>query len=333
MSPLSHRIARTVETVIEGLPERELVARATRISEAYRANRHSSDVIKTPMDAAVYALMRVPATAAAVDAVLEMLVARAPDFMPASVLDAGCGPGTAGLVASAFWPEAAFALHDAHPALLALAKKLMNAEAPDVAARFTSTDLIRPVPEPAAADLVLASYVLTEFDDETYPRVAERLWAATKGVLVIVEPGRPRDDARLKTFRTWAIAAGAEIVAPCPHAFGCPLQDPDWCHFSVRLSRTRLHRQMKGGALGYEDEKYACLVLARPGIALEAPQSRVLALPNVAKHETRLKLCRPDGQAGWQAFSKRDPQFGQIRRTKWGGSIVSNGKPLWDDRG
>ena len=37
--------------------------------------------------------------------------------------------------------------------------------------------------------------------------------------------------------------AGANILAPCPHARPCPLAAPDWCHFSARVARSRLHRE------------------------------------------------------------------------------------------
>lgn len=37
----------------------------------------------------------------------------------------------------------------------------------------------------------------------------------------------------------------------------------NWCHFAVRVQRTRLHKALKGGDAPYEDEKFTYLVLTR----------------------------------------------------------------------
>jgi ribosomal protein RSM22 (predicted rRNA methylase) len=317
----SHRIAGVVEDLLGGLSGKALAARAALISEAYRANLPSHAVIADEIDAAIYALMRMPATAAAVEAALAALVERLPDFQPQSVLDVGAGPGTASLVIADIWPEAGLTLCDAHAGFLALARRLMAEDAPELheRAHFIEADLTQTGSLLPPADLVIASYALTELGDDDYRKVAERLLAAAQNALVLVEPGRPRDYARLMAFRRSAIDSGAQLVAPCPHEVACPLSGEDWCHFSARLPRSRNHMRLKNASLGYEDEKYSYLVLARPEIMLPASTPRVLAPPDVHKHETRLKLCTPDGEVVLKAFARRGPHFSRIRRAKWGG--------------
>ena len=310
------RVGAAIEQQFAGMSGQDLARRAARISEAYRDNKPSKTSIFDAVDAAIYALTRLPATAAAIEAVLSAIDERVPDFAPRSILDIGAGPGTASLIAHEAWPDAALTLCDNHPLFLTLAQRLLA----DVGAiaRFVPADLQRGTGSEGAAELVIASYVLTEFADAGYRRVAEHLWSDTAGLLVVIEPGRPRDYRRLMELRDWAIGQGAHVVAPCPHQETCPLGGEDWCHFSVRLPRSREHRRLKSAALGYEDEKFSYLVLARPGVALAPALPRVLAKPDEKKHETRLKLCAPDGQEAWRGIARKSPQFSQIRRLRWG---------------
>jgi ribosomal protein RSM22 (predicted rRNA methylase) len=88
----------------------------------------------------------------------------------------------------------------------------------------------------------------------------------------------------------------------------------------VRLPRSRAHLQAKGGSLGYEDEKFSYVVLARTP-ARQRP-ARVLAPPLVTKAGMRIKLCRPDGSAGIATFPRRDKAaYARVRRVGWGDTV------------
>src|SRR5262249_12452719 len=102
------------------------------------------------------------------------------------------------------------------------------------------------------ADLVSLSYVLGELDEPARERAIERLWAAAEDVLLIVEPGTPAGWQRMLMARNTLIAAGAHLLAPCPHAAVCPLTAPDWCHFSERVARSRIHRLAKSADVPWE---------------------------------------------------------------------------------
>ena len=41
------------------------------------------------------------------------------------------------------------------------------------------------------------------------------------------------------------------------------MEPDDWCHFTCRVARSRLHKLLKGGEAPYEDEKFAFLAVAR----------------------------------------------------------------------
>ena len=148
----------------------------------------------------------------------------------------------------------------------------------------------------------------------------ERLWRLTADTLVIVEPGTPAGWQRILAARHQLIESGAHVVAPCPHAHECPLQPPDWCHFAERVARSRLHRQAKGAEVPWEDEKFSYVALSRT----PAPEAgaRVIARPRKASGRVTLKLCRPDGSAGDQLFSRRDGElFKRAWRSDWGSSL------------
>src|ERR1700743_1766939 len=113
--------------------------------------------------------------------------------------------------------------------------------------------------------------------------LAELMWSKTRDTLLVVEPGTPAGYARIIALRALLIASGAHVVAPCPHDDKCPLQAPDWCHFTQRLPRSQPHRQIKGAELPFEDEKFSYVALGR--VAVASRPARVLAQPVVGKVE------------------------------------------------
>ena len=135
--------------------------------------------------------------------------------------------------------------------------------------------------------------MIGEISDAERRALAELMWEKTRDTLLVVEPGTPAGYARIIALRERLIAQGAHVAAPCPHDGKCPLQPPDWCHFTQRLQRSRAHKQIKGAELPFEDEKFAYVALTRAPVA-QRP-SRVLAQPVVSKVEVTAKLCTPAG--------------------------------------
>jgi ribosomal protein RSM22 (predicted rRNA methylase) len=91
----------------------------------------------------------------------------------------------------------------------------------------------------------------------------------------------------------------------------------DWCHFSVRLPRSRDHRLAKGAEVPFEDEPYAYLLAARPGVGAPAA-ARVLAPPRSGKPGIDLKLCTPGGLEGRFAARRDKAAYEVARRLDWG---------------
>ena len=298
----------------------ELRARAARLSQGFRDRRGTHETVRDGADALAYALTRLPATYAADMAVLRRLAEEIPGFAPQSVLDAGCGLGGAAVAALELWPEpAAVTLLDRNPPFLRLLRGLC-AEGPLAGARLFDGDLTAPPEDLPAADLVLMSYALTEIPDGApFEATLAALWRRTRGALVLVEPGTPRDYQRLMRARASLIEAGAKIALPCPHAAPCPLSAGDWCHFVVRLPRSRDHKRLKGADAPFEDEKFAYLVATRDLSSSYAV--RVIGPPEIFKWGVTLRLCATDGIKETNIEKRDKAAYRLIRNKDWGDAV------------
>ncbi|MGN8549893.1 small ribosomal subunit Rsm22 family protein [Bradyrhizobium sp. 13971] len=304
---------------LEGLSRSDAAGRAAVISQTYREGGGSS-TIRTETDALAYALARMPATYAAVVACLNALTEIRPDFAPARLLDVGAGPGTATWAAAeAFTSLRAFSLLDANSALRSLAEDLFHGSIRlhDTSYELGQARALLDKAEPA--DLVVASYMIGELGDAERGALADALWSKTSDTLLVVEPGMPAGYARIIALRARLIAAGAHVVAPCPHDGGCPLVAPDWCHFSQRLQRSRAHKQVKGAELPFEDERFAYVALSRARV--ENRPSRVLAQPDVGKVEIAAKLCTPEGVSVAKIPRRARAEYASARRWRWGDAV------------
>ena len=168
---------------------------------------------------------------------------------------------------------------------------------------------------------MIASYALAEMSAEGQARALDALWDACEGLLALVEPGTPAGFGRILAARTALTAAGAAILAPCPHHGPCPLAAPDWCHFSVRLPRSRDHRLAKGAEVPFEDEKFAYLLAARPGVPAGPRAARILAHPRAGKPGIELKLCGPEGLESRFVARRDKAAHAGARRLGWGDTL------------
>jgi ribosomal protein RSM22 (predicted rRNA methylase) len=133
-----------------------------------------------------------PGTYAAVAASLNALMEIDPDFAPLSLLDIGAGPGTATWAASeAFTSLETFTLLDANTALRDLATDLVTSQPRLETLRYDAGDARKALADATEADLVVASYVINELSESERAAFADTLWAKTRNILLVVEPGTP----------------------------------------------------------------------------------------------------------------------------------------------
>lgn len=278
-----------LQALLDGVSRRDLAASAHAISTGYRAGGHSSAVVGDAHDALAYAVARMPATFAATLRALLETAQRMPDLAPRSLLDLGAGPGTAAHAARQAFPTVErVRLVEPNPRMRDLATRLLpdaHIEPAAIDARWSAKE---------TADLVVMSYVLAEHAVGSAPTLARAAFAAARDVLALVEPGTPHGFARLQAARTALIDDGAHVIAPCPHATACPMVTPDWCHFRVRLPRSRDHLLLKGAEVPFEDEPFCYLAVSRRP-ATPPRIERVLREPTVDKATVTLTLCTPSG--------------------------------------
>jgi ribosomal protein RSM22 (predicted rRNA methylase) len=285
---------------------------AAALSATYRSGGNSRGI-----DLASYLVSRLPATYAAVFRVLAEARSLRPDFIPMSLLDAGSGPGTAAWAATEMWPglERVTFLDNA-PEFLRLAAQLAADGPVPLAGAAAVPGSIEALPEGLSADLVAAAYALAELPLGRVAAAAQKLWNASRGMLAVIEPGTPEGFARIRAVRDTLLGQGAVPVAPCTHALACPVAGDDWCHFSVRLARSRAHMHAKGASVPFEDERFCYLVLSREGKLQGA--ARIIAPVVHAKPGSSFRVCT-EGRIETLQVARRDKaSYKLARKLDWG---------------
>lgn len=312
-------LRQAVEQLLDNVPLATLKQTARVLSDRYRAEVRDGRLhMGDDAAAKAYLATRLPATYAAVRTSLEVLADAAPDFAPKTMLDIGAGPGTVLWAVADLWPsiESATLLEASNAARKVGQTLAAGIDMPQI--RWQAGDVTIDLADMPAADLVTMAYVMDEIAPASLPRLIERLWQLTADTLLVVEPGTPAGWQRILDARTRLIAIGASVIAPCPHHAPCPLKAPDWCHFSRRVARSRLHRLAKDADVPWEDEKFIYLAASRRAQAAARP-ARVLAPPKAGSGKVGLKLCQPAGIVSERLFTKRDGEaFKTARRLDWG---------------
>lgn len=353
-----------IDRALDGVSLVDLRLAADRLSRRYRAEiRDGRFHLEDDMAALAYVATRLPATYAAIRAAMAMVTERLPSFAPRHQLDLGAGPGTAFWAAVDCWPDLASALLlEGSGAIRRQGERLVDlARSEDMPERsnhcsvswqdidlghvsatskltpskLTPTKLTPPIS--TRHDLVTLCYVLDELAPEARQRLIAWAWSQCDGLMLVVEPGTPAGWHRILTARDQLLAAGACMIAPCPHALRCSLL-PDatagavqenWCHFSRRLARSRLHRLAKQADVPWEDEKFIFIAMARQEItgsdettasaSIDEIDVRIIAPVRAASGRLHLQLCESDGHHRHRIVSKRDGDlYKRARRLAWG---------------
>ncbi|GHH15559.1 small ribosomal subunit Rsm22 family protein [Streptomyces rubradiris] len=304
--------------LLDGLPPKEVAAAVDRLIANYRGDTPThAPILRDQADVAAYAAYRMPATFEAVRSALAALADALPGWTPAGHTDVGGGTGAATWAVQTTWPgeRAVTVLDWAEPAL-AVGRRLAAAHPALKDARWRRARIGADLTLDDT-DLVTVSYVLNELTESDRAALVDAAARAARTV-VIVEAGTPAGYARVIEARDRLVRAGFRIAAPCPHSAACPIAPgSDWCHFSARVGRSSLHRQVKGGSLAYEDEKFSYVAATR--LPAEPAPARVVRRPQIRKGQVLLDLCEADERLRRSTVTKRHGDlYKAARDADWG---------------
>lgn len=297
-----------ISHLLEGHSLKKIANAVEELSSEYRSHRGS--LIDSREKALAYVLYRAPATAAVMRRVLEEL----PEVDIASACDCGAGAGVSVEPFREVFPSVRITLLEQNERLVDLGKEI-HGQPPGMLwkradLRKTHFDL---------HDLYLFSYSLNEVEEGEARTLVRKAFQKTKKFLVVIEPGTPVGYKRILSIREALIEEGGFVIAPCPHMNECPLANGDWCHFSERVSRTKEHKFVKGGTLGYEDEKYAYLVVSKNNIPPNG--ERILRTPRKEKFGIVAAVCAEKGLEE-KTFSKKDKElYSAVKKRGWGDTL------------
>jgi ribosomal protein RSM22 (predicted rRNA methylase) len=301
-----------------------LAADAAALSAAYRTGDGPIPALLDARSVGAYAAARMPATFEAAARSMTEGAARLPGFAPRTLLDVGAGTGATAWAAAAVWPTLrAVTLIERETAAVQLGRELLAGSGDPALAAAGWRPADATTGSLPTSDLVAAAYVLGELPPGDITDLVERLWAATRGAIVLVEPGSRAGYGRIITARETLLEAGAHIAAPCPGDQPCPVAGSRvaWCHFLARLDRSSLHRRAKAAARSWEDEPYSYVVAARAAMAIDARPRVVLGRPRRRPGLVEIRVC-DDGRIETAVISRRaGSAYRAARDLTWGDAI------------
>lgn len=321
---MNDNLKEAIEKITSNLSLNDLGKARDSLTAKYRDKLRYGKAAKTFMDSQMerlsYLVTRFPATHGVILRVLTEIKKIIPNLQIKNMLDLGSGPGTAFFAAEELFET----LENAHlieqdKELIGLGTILSNHLKSQCHVEWQEGDIVS-FKNLRQYELVTISYALNELEKKDQSSLIEKAFEATTNLLVLIEPGTMEGFDLIRQARSQLIGLGAHIIAPCPHAFACPMKENDWCHFATRISRTSTHRQLKQGALGHEDEKFSYIAVSK--IPAKLPMNRILRHPEKHSGHLTLELCTHDGSIQNKTISKRDGElYKQARKLEWGNTF------------
>lgn len=312
-----------------------------KISDRYIGEKRGESLLNQDNEAIAYAIARMPATYSATSMAcihtFEILN-RISEEKYNTLIDVGAGTGAASLAISEQVDLEGILCLEREDVMMSLGKILLAESENEVVKNakwekfdindYQFDDKRLSGGENKNADIVITSYMLNEFNEDKVLEIVEKLWAMTNKVLIIVEPGTPKDYKRIMKIKEYLTIHGGMVIAPCTNCSKCDLPENDWCNFSCRVERTKMQKDAKLGDAPYEDEKFTYLAIAKfkekeknNFEAQNADIVRIIRHPIIKTNMVEVKLCQ-NGNIINKTYTKKDKEMYKKTRKARVGMIL-----------
>lgn len=309
----------SIENQIKNIKISELKKHAQNLSDKYmKEERTGKSLLSEEIEAISYSIMRMPGTFGAITTALKHSLKLMPNTKIDSVLDIGAGTGAATWALNEYLSPSKITCIEREQAMRTVGARLLeyNNEIKNV--EWINSDITN-CDFPKEVDLIIVSYMINELKQEERKKLIEKLLKIKSKLILIIEPGTPEGFKNIKNIQEQIIEKGKHILAPCTAQSVCNLPEDDWCHTTVRIERTKLHKMLKDGDAPYEDEKFSYIAITEETFQTE--NSRILRHPIIEKGKITLKLCTK-GNIEQKIITKKDGEvFKQAKKKKCGDEL------------
>lgn len=315
MNDLEQKLFNAIKSILTGSSLKELKTLSLSLSSKYKLKKHKYFI--SDNERLAYIASRMPATFAALSQVLkEIKISHLEDNIK-TVLDLGSGPLTAAwAIFSNFENIDKMHMVEKDP-IMQIGTTLLREQDFYKKLSFEQNDILKV--KNYNYDLVSLSYVASELKKPFIEKIIKRWFYSDSKIIVFLEPGTMPGFTNIKNIRQSLISLGTKIIAPCPNELKCPMPKNDWCHFFVRLKRSKQHKYLKEGTLPYEDEKFSYVIATK--IDFEKKYSRVLRRPVKNNDEISLTLCTKGKIVKEIVCRKDSKRYKFHEKTTWGDRI------------
>lgn len=318
--PFSRELTEAIQSLVQKDNNiKEIDKSAKAISKKYRENDNDGKRLVTSSGEAIaYALSRMPATYEVVASVMGAVFEKN-EFEINSALDVGSGTGAAIWAMYDNYNFQRYTCLEREQEMINIGKELMKSSN---ISNFVTWKQFDAVIDSIGnqEDLVITSYMINELPKDKIDVVIDKLWNATKKVLVIIEPGTPRGYSNILHIRNYLLNKNGHIIAPCSHEKECKLPQDDWCQFACRIQRNKIHKKLKDGSSPFEDEKYSYIAFSKD--IVERASNRILRHPIINKGFSEYKVCMEDGIKDIK-LSKKDGNIYKEAKKKSAGDYLN----------